>query len=203
MSRAERIREFVKAHGPCLMGDIADAFCAVTRKDRQRIYWAVAVMCRDGILSKDGKRKAQFYRYVREPVAHVKKSQEERRARRTERERARRRESGIPTREEYLASVRAEVAQRKAERARQRTAKPKPTPKPARPMPAKRHKPTPAQQFTVHPAAPKVEQVAPAKPRRETSAEWMARTGLKPEVLPAVMTVKPWEPLPKQRKKAA
>lgn len=200
MTRAAAIRAFVKANGPCLIGAIADAFKAKGRKERMRLYWAVAVMCRDGTLKKRGKARSLKYSYVREPVVQPRYTREELAVRRKDQEAARRRRDGIRTREQFLAEVRKEAAQRKAERAdRPRAPKPK-APKPAKVVAAKR--PTP-KNIVIQPKAPSVIQVAPPKPRFETSDEWMARTGRTPEALPAPLFVKPWEPLPKTRKKVA
>jgi hypothetical protein len=204
MTRADAIRAFVKANGPCLIGAIADAFKAKTRHERMLIYWSVAVMCRDGTMKKTGKAGSLKYRYVREPVASLKMTPDQRVARRREQEALRRRKQGIPTREEFRAAQLKAVAERQAARP-SAPAKPRPAPalkpKPKPKVVAKRT--TPAQSIVMQPKAPSVVQVAPPKPRFETSDEWMARTGRKPEVLPAPLALKPWEPLPKQRKRAA
>lgn len=204
MNRSARIRAFVKDSGPCLIGAIADAFKATSRKQRLRIYWAVSIMCRDGLLKKAGKPRSLVYSYVREPVVQQKLSREEFVVRRKEQEAARRRKQGIRTREEFLADVRKEAEERKAARAdRPRVQKP---PKPITQQPAKVIAPSPRavpKNIVIQPKAPSVIQVAPPKPRFETSDEWMARTGGKPEVLPAPMAIKPWEPLPTHRKKVA
>jgi hypothetical protein len=200
MNRSASIRQFVKASGPCLVGTICAAFGATSREERQRIYWAVSIMCRDGILKKSGRGHRLKYRYLREPKIVLKMAPEVMRARRKEQEAARRRLKGIPPREEFLAKVRQEAAERQA--ARKTVAKPNPAAPTPKPPKARAPKPV-SRSIVLQPKAPCVTQVAPPKPRFETSEEWMARTGRKPEVLPAPLALKPWESLPKQRSRAA
>jgi len=184
MTRAESIRAAIKAAGkPCMPSEIVRALNVRDSKERTKVYWAVGLMLKDGIL--DRKRGASGFEYfiVRDPVKAVRMTDEQRRARNREKERARARLRGRRPMAEHLAAVRAakdardaareqERAQRQAEREDERqrfrssrAAKAKPKPKPRHVMPV------------VVPARPSM--TAAPKPviHRETVDQFLERGG--------------------------
>jgi hypothetical protein len=209
MSRAAAIRAWLATQdGPRSPDAIADALGypkgCLTRDgkqtDRMRLHWTIGEMFRKGLLVRTGSGRRFVYalgRPVAEPLTDAEK-RDRRNARMRKRYVERR---ACMTAEEYNAQRAQDALRKREERARQRAArdaavkraraqealqraktivqrmkstqetKAKAAPK-VRPQPAPTVAPTPILQ------APRVE-------RFETVEEWMARTGQRPEVLPA------------------
>lgn len=199
-SRGQKIRDYLREQGrPCAPGEIAAAIGLPALP----VCHTIGNLFRSGMLGRTGAGRAFHYFLIREATPRgPRKTAEEKRARKAARERQRsdrvRRARGAMTAEEYAAK-RAESRQQRlaaveqqrhereelkiAQKAEQRASDS------ARVVVRTQRKLTPAQRVLAHePAIPTVKLDAapkPLAPKVETVAEWMARTGKRPEVLPA------------------
>lgn len=199
MNLSARIREVLRP-GPKLQREIVRA---LPDAEPKRVYYAVAVMFREGVLERTGDHpKAYRYAIAREPVQRPRRTPEQLRARKRAQEARRMKAAGRRTWAEYLADkaqqkaerearIAGERAARKAERERLRTLRERaPKPKPA-PKPRKLRKAKPVAKrtpITIPPKAPCPTKPTPLPPRRESVAEFMARGGRIERLAP------PWQP---------
>lgn len=115
MTRAGQIREALRASDkPMTSSEIVALVPGI------RTHHAIGAMYRQGHVDRSGERGSYRYWLAREPISRKIYSDEERKARRAERERirgaARRRAAGAMLFSEMVAERRAEAARRKAER---------------------------------------------------------------------------------------
>jgi hypothetical protein len=193
MKRAQEIREWLaKQDGPRTTGQIATG---IGKPGFIRVAHSVRSMFVDGYLVRERQGTAWMYRVGEPPKPRAKLSAEELRARKAERERGRNRRRGKRTRAEWQAEQAAKRAAREADAAAQRAARAAATAaraaqRAAAKAPAKPTHETGRRKAKVVTATTaermRAEFVAAAAkaPRCESVAEWMARTGQRPEVLP-------------------
>ncbi|WP_271678883.1 hypothetical protein [Thermomonas mangrovi] len=204
ISRGQRIRDFLRGkdrgYAP---GEIAEALGL----DALPVCHTIGNMLRAGMLSRTGSGHSFHYSLAREATTGPRKTQEEKlQTKRACEERKRRRRGARPV-AEYRAERAAMREQRIAEEAQRRREREEarnvqaaarraleaksalPKVRKVTPAAAKR---TQAQRIMAHshalaePAKLLDAPLKPPAPRVETVEEWMARTGKRPQVLPAV-----------------
>jgi hypothetical protein len=195
-SRCQLIRDYLRGKDPMGSAEIAQAIGLPALP----VQHSIGNMVQSGILTRKGVGRCFTYSLAREVVT-VRLTTEEVKARRAARERERYAAKGNRPRAEwlaYLAQCAAERKRKTAERKAQRKlelqeqrALASVVRKHTKPVVAKVmkpakvvRKPTAAQQVHIAPAKQLMNVIVKPKPKVESVAEWMARTGKRPQVLP-------------------